>query len=297
MEIVADFGNLCGECPIWDPAAATLYWTDCVGQMFFRYTSGVAEAIKSEFEVNGYRLNAGGGFAIANNSGAWLWDGADGLQIVAAQIEGAKCQFNDCTSDPAGRLIAGTCFYDPNGTYPLGKLMRIDTDGQGAILDEGFQLSNGLAFAPDGKLLYFADSVARTIFRYDYDVVSGNVRNRQLFVQVPLTEGLPDGLAVDDAGFVWSAQWYGGCIVRYDPDGKEERRIAVPAKQTSALAFGGPDLTDIYITSAANSEPMPVMPPGYDPTAGPLGGPLFRFNAGIAGRAEWPTRIALPDRA
>jgi D-xylonolactonase len=103
---------------------------------------------------------------------------------------------------------------------------------------------------------------------------------------VPADEGIPDGLAVDAQGFVWSAQWYGGRIVRYDPDGKEERRISVPAKQTSSLAFGGPDRTDIYITSAAKSEPMPVMPPNYDPASGFFGGSLFRLRTDIQGQEQ-----------
>jgi D-xylonolactonase len=112
-------------------------------------------------------------------------------------------------------------------------------------------------------------------------------------VKVPNTSGLPDGLTVDAEGFVWSAEWYGSCIVRYDPDGRVERRIATPAKQTSSLMFGGPDLTDIFITSAGKSEPMPVMPPGYDPQSGNFGGALYHINPGIRGKREFLANISV----
>jgi D-xylonolactonase len=82
--------------------------------------------------------------------------------------------------------------------------------------------------------------------------------------------------------------------VRYDPDGKAERRISTPAKQTSCLAFGGPDLTDIFVTSAGKSEPMPVMPPGYDPNTGYFGGALYHLNLGIEGKPEFRAQICLP---
>lgn len=240
--------------------------------------------MKAGIGINGCRLNEPGGFVIVNNGGVWLWDGAEQLERIVSDVAGTKCQLNDCIADAAGRLLAGSYFYDPTQPYELGELFRIDTDGTATILDEGFHLANGLGFSPDQKTLYFADSAARVIYAYAYDVTGGTVRNRREFVIVPGSEGLPDGLAIDAEGFIWSAQWYGGSIVRYDPDGAVERRVEVPAKQTSSLAFGGPDMTDIFITSAARSEPMPVMPPGYDPEIGPFGGQLFRVNAGIKGQ-------------
>ncbi len=107
----------------------------------------------------------------------------------------------------------------------------------------GFHLSNGLAFSPDNTVLYFTDSAARSIYAYDYNLASGDVKNRRLLIQVPSTEGIPDGLTVDAEGFLWSAQWYGSRIVRYDPDGTVERFIGIPASQVSCMTFGGPVLT------------------------------------------------------
>ena len=214
---------------------------------------------------------------------------------VASEVEGQRCHMNDCIADPRGRLFAGSWFYDPDhgDDYPLGHLMRIDQDGAGKVVDDGIHLSNGLGFSPDLRTLYFADSVARLIFAYDYDVETGNVRNRREFVRVTLDSGLPDGLTVDAEGYVWCAHWFGARIVRYDPDGKIERTLSVPAKQTSSIAFGGRDLTDIFITSAALSDSLPLAPPGYNPESGYVGGRLFHTDLGIAGREEYRARITV----
>jgi D-xylonolactonase len=198
---------------------------------------------------------------------------------------------NDCIADPQGRLFAGSFYYDPSCSYPLGHLMRVDPDHSIHIVDEGIHLGNGLGFSPDEKTLYFTDTVARKIYSYDYEAKTGELKNRRICVGVPGEEGIPDGLTVDAEGYVWSAQWYGGCIVRYDPEGKEERRIQIPAKQVSSLAFGGESLTDLFITSAGKSEPMPVMPPGYDPAQGPMGGQLFRIHLNIQGKAEYKAKL------
>ena len=100
-------------------------------------------------------------------------------------------------------------------------------------------------------------------------------------------------MTVDSEGFIWSAQWYGSCVVRYDPDGKVERRITTPAKQTSSITFGGKDLTDIFITSAGQSEPLPIMPPNYDPYSGYVGGQLYHVNLDIPGKKEFRTNISV----
>ena len=292
-EIIADFGDLNGEAPVWDRNSGSLYWTDCVGFKFYRFNSrsGKSEILRTGVEVTGFALNQGGGFVIANTKGMWLWDGADQLKLLAAEVDGAVCQMNDAVADPRGRFLAGSCFYDPNDKYQLGCLFRVDTDGRAAVLDDGIHLANGIGFSPDATQLYFTDSAARIIYRYDYDVRTGEARNRSVLVCVPLDEGIPDGLAVDAEGFLWSAQWYGGCVVRYDPEGKIERKVTTPAKQTSSVAFGGPNLDELFITSAAQHFPSPLVPPNYDPVAGYIGGPLYHLKPGIQGKPQFRARV------
>jgi len=104
-------------------------------------------------------------------------------------------------------------------------------------------------------------------------------------------EGLPDGLTVDAQGFVWCAHWFGACLTRYDPDGKLERRITTPATQTSSLAFGGADLNEIFITSAAASNVLSLAPLGYDPEKLYIGGPLYQLSTNICGKREYRSRV------
>jgi sugar lactone lactonase YvrE len=292
--VLVDDGNLCGEAPLWDAQQNQLYWVDCLSSKIFSYNWAAKkrEIVLADFEVNGCALNRPGGLVLVNNSGVWLWEkNGSAPVLVAAQIGNAKLQLNDCIADPRGRLLSGSCFYSPSEQFPLGHLFCIENDGTVHILDDGFHLANGLCFSPDARTLYFADSVQREIYSFSYDPEHGKVSNRRVFVKLASTAGLPDGVTADAEGFIWCAEWYGGCVARYDPDGKLERRISLPAKQISSLAFGGPDLTDIFITSAGKSEPMPVMPPGYDPVAGVFGGALYHLNLGIAGRAEYQASI------
>jgi sugar lactone lactonase YvrE len=172
-------------------------------------------------------------------------------------------------------------------TRPIAANLQIVADTK--------DMCDGLAFSVDFRQLYFTDSASRRIYAYDYGRSSGTIKNRRVLVQVPLTEGLPDGLVVDAEGFLWSAQWYGSQIVRYDPDGAVERRIAIPAKQVSCVGFGGNDLEDLYVTTAGRSEPAPTMPPGYDAVHGFFGGPLYRLKPGVRGQNTLKARIQWPS--
>src|SRR5262249_21148072 len=122
-------------------------------------------------------------------------------------------------------------------------------------------------------------------------ISDGSLRNRRTFVRIPGDQGVPDGLTVDAEGFVWSAQWFGGCIVRYDPDGRVQQTIAIPASQTSSLTFGGPDLDDIFVTSAGMPDALSLAPPGYATGTMPAGGQLFHLNLGIRGKPEFEANI------
>jgi sugar lactone lactonase YvrE len=311
LQIVADTNDMCGENPIWNETTGRIYWTDQGASRLhsFEPASGQYTLLQSGLQINGFRFNQAGGFVITNNSGVWLWAGAAGAavsdgaagpdspQLLASEVDGKACCLNDCVADPEGRLFTGSFSYRPDAEYPLGHLFRVDTGGTVSVIDDGIHLSNGLAFSVDFRQLYFTDSASRRIYAYDYDRVSGAIKNRRVLVQVPLTEGLPDGLVVDAENFLWSAQWYGSQVVRYDPDGAVERRIAIPAKQVSCVGFGGNDLQDLYVTTAGRSEPAPTMPPGYDAEHGFFGGPLYRLKPGVKGQNTLKARIQWPSQS
>lgn len=295
VQIVARMGDLCGECPLWEPSSMSLYWADIAGRKVFHldWPSGSHSIVLEDVEVSGLALHEGGGLVVVNSNGLWRWKQGGYFHLIASEVDGQKCALNDCIADPEGRLFSGSCFFNPHGDYPLGKLFRFDPDGSAHIVDEGIHLANGLGFSPDRSTIYFTDSAQRIIYAYDYRAVDGQIRNRRNFIKVPADQGIPDGLTVDAEGFVWSAQWFGGCIVRYDPDGVEVQRISVPATQTSSLTFGGSDLTDIFITSASMSDALSLAPACYATGGKNIGGQLFHLNLGIQGVREY--KVRLPD--
>jgi D-xylonolactonase len=291
IEIVADEKNRYGESPCWDAVAGRLLWVDNFSGDLYSHVPATRSTrqIAAGIPLNAVAVNHDGRLVIAGAEGILLLDGAGGLEQVIAEHDGEQLVFNDITVGPDGWIYGGTFHWGANGLERHGRLLLIRGDGTATVLDDGITLSNGLGFSPDGRTLYFTDTMERTIHRYDVDVATGLVHDRRVFVAVPRTEGLPDGLAVDAEGFVWSAQWYAGEVVRYDPDGRVERRLAVPAQQVSSVAFGGAELADLYVTSAGEYWPSDMQPPAFDP-AGPMGGQLYRCRPGMLGQA--PRRAA-----
>jgi len=244
-------------------------------------------------QVSGYAFNGRGGLVVTNVTGIWLWDAKSEPILLANEVGGKQCVMNDCIADPEGRVYSGSYWRNQSGEFEPGAgcLFRVDRDGSVRIVDEGFHLSNGLGFSPDCRLLYFVDSAVRRIYSYDWERANGSLRNRRVFVNVPLTEGIPDGLTVDCEGYIWCAHWFGACVIRYDPDGKIERRIEMPALQVSSVTFGGPDLTEMFVTSAAKTDSLSIAPTGYDPASGYTGGPVYHVKQDIQGREEYWAKI------
>ena len=293
-DIISDYPYRCGECPMWDAQNQIFLWSDMLAAQLFTYdpaTEKVSKLAEGK-NVSGFTLNQSGGLVCATHQGLYLWNAADGWTLIADEFAGQALHSNDATADPKGRFIFGTTFYDQTvgDDFERGRLYSVAKNGDITIIDEGLGLSNGIAFSPDHKTMYVTDTYTREIFRYDYDVESGKAANRRPFIKVPDTEGIPDGMTVDAQGFIWSAQWYGSCVMRYDPDGKPERKLDVPSGQTSSVVFGGTDLTDIYVTTAAEVVRLSAVPKGYDFDA-PHNGNVYRFNLGIKGQEEFVADI------
>ena len=299
IEVVADYGDLCGEGPLWDDKKQILYWTDIDGKKSYRYLWNECrhEFVQKGFQVNGWTMQESDGFVVTNSSGIWLWNPPAEPILLASELDGKDCVMNDCIADPEGRVYSGSYHYNPTGVAAPSYLFRIDTDGSVHVAEEGIQFSNGLAFSADCNTLYFSDSVARCIYSYNWERETGNLSNRRVFVRVPREHGFPDGLTVDAEGFVWCAQWFGARITRYDPDGKVQRVVTFPATQTSSLAFGGPDLHTIFVTSAALSNMLAEAPRGYDPDKVLVGGRLYRMRSDVQGRREYRSRIRMDARS
>jgi len=185
-------------------------------------------------------------------------------------------RFNDGKCDPAGRFLAGSM--DEAEIKPSGSLYSLNPDGMVKTLLRGTCIANGLAWSPDYKTFYFIDTPTRTVMAYDYDLGTGALANARPAITVPTEMGWPDGMTSDAQGRLWVALWGGAKLTRWNPaSGQLLEEIPLPAFNVSSCVFGGPHLTDLYITTARK---------GMD--AGqlakyPYSGGLFRIRTNIQG--------------
>lgn len=282
-ERIADYQCVTGEGPLWHPGQGCLYWVDIPQGRLFRYypATGKHEQCHEGDAIGGFTIQSDGALLLFMGRGAvktWR-DGT--METILDEIpEERATRFNDVIADPAGRVYCGTM---PTASR-LGCLYRLDPDGTLVQLLEGIGCSNGMGYTPDRKQMYYTDSVKREIYLFDYDREQGVIENQRVFVRTPEGEGIPDGMTVDEEGYVWSARWDGGCVVRHAPDGTEDMRIGLPAKKVSSVTFGGEDYRDMYVTTAGGQN---------KPEEGPGAGALFRIRLGIRGVPEFYSRIGM----
>jgi len=141
-------------------------------------------------------------------------------------------------------------------------------------------VSNGLAWSPDNRTMYFADSWLRAIYSFDFDLDSGTIHNRRIFAQLPEGSGVPDGATVDAEGFLWSANFGGSCLTRYSPDGRIDRKIQMPVQRPTSCVFGGDNYSMLYVTSAS------LDLTDQQRLEAPLAGGVFAVDAGVRGLPE-----------
>ena len=283
-ELIADYGCETGEGPLWHPMERRVYWGDIPQGRLFRHNpyTGHHEQFYAGRVVGGYTIQSDGSLLLFMDrcSVAVLRDG--NLEFLVDEIvDETDNRFNDVIADPAGRVFCGTM---PGPDGRPAKLYRMDLDGSLSTVLDSVGLSNGMGFTTDQKYMYYTDSLARTIFRFDYDIESGELTNQQVFVETPDDGSIPDGMTVDSEDHVWSARWDGSSLYRYAPDGTEVARIEFPARKVSSVIFGGRDLTDMYVTTAGGHE---------KPTEGAGAGALFRVNVGVRGKPEFLSRVGL----
>ncbi len=283
-EIVADYANHTGECPLWHAAERLLYWVDIPQGRVFRYdpASNRHEIFyEGSRQIGGFTIQRDGALLLFMDRGAIgvLRDGR--LSYLVDEIPAERdTRFNDVIAAPDGGVFCGTM---PTETRKA-TLYRLDSDGSLSVAVEGVGLSNGMGFTSDGTRMYYTDSFARRIYLFDYDAATGALSNRRVFVETPRGEGIPDGMTVDAEGHVWSARVDGSALFRYTPRGEEERRIRFPARKVSSAAFGGGELDEIYVTTIG----------GNDKAAEGAGaGALFRLRLGIRGRPEYLSDVSV----
>ena len=288
-ELIADYECHTGEGPIWHPDEERLYWVDIPNGRLFRYdpATGDHEQCHDTDVIGGVTVQEDGSLLLFEDRGrVEIWRDGE-TETVIEEIPGeTDSRFNDVVADPAGRVFCGTMPTDERG----GRLYRLDRDATYTEVEDDVAIPNGMGFTPDRESMYFTETEARAIYRYDYDEETGDLTDRRTFVSVEDEEGFPDGMTVDAEGHVWSARWDGGCLVRYDPGGTEVGRIEFPARKVSSVAFGGPDLSDAYVTTALGPGEGAA---GTKDDEGEGAGALFRIAPGVGGVPEFRSAIGL----
>lgn len=283
-DLVLDSKAKLGEGPLWDARRGVLWWLDILAGEIHAFDPDTRTDMR-------WQVGAAVGAAALDQDGRVLlglpdrlaaFDPTDGsLMTLAALPPGpVPLRCNDCSPDPLGRLWLGRMAYDL--APGAGSLLRVGCDGMVVPVLDRLTCPNGMAWPSMGGSFVFIDSPRRTVDRYAWDEAASSAG-----VPVPLldletldlpADAVPDGLAIDADEHLWLAVWGGGCLLRIAPDGAVVGRVAMPVSRPTSCAFGGPELEDLYVTSAGA---------GLDAAADvrePNAGGLFRIRPSVRGR-------------
>lgn len=280
VEVAARGADRLGECPLWDEREAMLWWVDSRWPAVKRLdpaTGAVMMQVLPEV-VGSIALRASGGMLAATKSGLHFLDPASGAleKKVDPETHLPDNRFNDGRCDRAGRFWSGTM--SDVAREPVGSLYCFDAAFECRKLRNAIVIPNSLAFSPDGRTMYFADTHRRTLWAYDYDPANGAATNERVFADTG--EGRPDGSCVDADGCLWNAEYGASRIVRYTPQGRVDRSIALPVTNPTCCCFGGADLDTLYVTTATQRLSPEAL------AKQPLAGSLLALRPGVRGLPE-----------
>jgi sugar lactone lactonase YvrE len=279
---------LLGEGARWDARRGELLAVDVVAgvvvrgaltdngdlRLVRRYRlSGTVGAVAPIDGDDGWILAAGRGFAHLS---------ADGDVRRLAEIAPAGARMNDGACDPQGRFWAGTLADDhrPGG----GSLYRLDGDGRSQLVLSGLTISNGLGWSPDGTTMYLVDSGPREVYAFTFDADAGTISERRTLITFADELGAPDGMTIDTSGDLWVAMYGGGCVRHYSAEGELRATLPIPSIQTTSCAFGGPQLNQLFVTTATENWS------DEQRRADPRAGLVYRIDTDATGRPARPYR-------
>ena len=281
VELAYASHNILGEGPVWSGEEQALYWIDIKKPALQRWhpESGAFQAWSLPMEIGSFSLRESGGAILAMQNGFSFFDFETESLVHLTDPEEhlPRTRFNDGKCDRRGRFWAGTMDNDETD-FSMGSLYRMNADQAVTHIRGNVGISNGLGWSPDNTKMYYADSPAKCIYVYDFDVETGTPTNERVLTTVD--KGVPDGLTVDSEGYIWNAQWGAWRVVRYAPDGSVDAIVEMPVEKSTSCMFGGPDLKDLYITSAS----IHLTP--EEKAAQPLAGCVFVLKSDVAGIPE-----------
>ncbi|MEO1236557.1 MAG: SMP-30/gluconolactonase/LRE family protein [Planctomycetota bacterium] len=287
--LIANYQCNTGEGPLWHPDEQALYWMDIPPGRLFRYDPATDEheTVREGRTLGAATLQADGSLLLMGGPGCTASTWRDGVETPSFDGIPGETRFNDAIADPEGRIFSGSMAGEGWQDDPakLGKLYRLDPDGSAHVVDEGFGCVNGMGFTADLNTFFFIDTFSMNVYAYGYDRATGAIVDRRVHIDTRGVPGKPDGMAIDADGCFWVARWGGSCVVRFDPDGQEMSRLPLPTPNVTSVAFAGPDLSTMYITTAGCNDPE---------TFGREAGALFAVEIdGVRGVPEYRSRFRL----
>jgi sugar lactone lactonase YvrE len=283
-ELILDARSLLGEGPVWLPETDELLWVDIEGQRvhWLDPRTGADRSVAVGTHVGAAIPDRVGGLVLAFPHGlARLPAGSEQPQPLVQLSDDPTLRLNDAACDRRGRLFVGSMPFDESS--PTGSLYRVDPDLEVETIAESVTISNGIDWTADDRTMFFIDTVTRRVDRFDYDIETGAATARRPFYTLPDDiEGHPDGMCVDAEGGLWVALWGGSKVLGLSPDGRVQREIDLPTSQVTSVAFGGPELSTLYITTAATGLSPEVL------AREPHAGSLFAVDVGVSGVLATP---------
>ena len=283
VELVADLRNVIGEGPVWLEDEQRLVWVDIKGHHvhWLDPKTGRLEQIDVSADVGAVAPTTSGALIAAAGNGFQALDQKSGRikTLAVAEPDRPGNRMNDGKCDSRGRFWAGTMADDE--TPGAGGLYRLNLDHTVDRMLSDVTVSNGLDWTADDRLMYYIDSASHRVDVLDYESSAGTIANRRPLIQIDKSDGMPDGMTLDAEGGLWVALWGGWSVRRYRPDGSFDLEIKIPASKVSSCVFGGPDLSDLYITTAASGLSEKQL------EKQPHAGGLFRCRPGHGGRPPY----------
>lgn len=246
--------NILGEGVIWDEINLSVWWTDIQDNKLFQYhlATEKLQVYPTPQRVGcfGFVENSNQ-LIVAFESGIAYFEPVSGqVNWISKPSQADGSRFNDGRIDRLGRFWPGTMMEAEENAEPFAKLYQVNPNHQVITRLDSIKVANGLCWSPDGSIMYHADSPERTIYQFDSNPQTGEISNKQVFIQTP-ENIFPDGSTVDKHGNLWNAQWDGSRVVCYSPTGEMLGQINVPAARSSCVAFGGENLDLMFVTSAS----------------------------------------------
>ena len=269
-----------GEGAVWNHRTGQLYWVDITGKLLNIYTPrlDITRELYTGQLIGTVVPAESGRVLVALEHGIYFLDPDTGTKQLILYPEGEPegNRFNDGKCDPAGRFWVGTM--SVNGIPGRGSLYRLDPDSLIRRMVDNVSISNGIAWSPDRSRMYYIDTPTQKVTGYEYDNITGEIRNGKTVIEIPDEMGHPDGMTIDNEGNLWICLWGGAAVGCWNPDtGKLLRKIDIPARNVTSCAFGDADLGTLYITTAS----IDTTPEELEKF--PDAGALFKIRPGVTG--------------